>query len=191
VATHRIVLASGSPRRRELLARLGIEFEVWPADIDETGRDGEDPVAYVRRLSAEKARAVPAGAEVVVIAADTTVDLEGRILGKPADADEARVMLQSLSARTHQVHTGVTVALGDRRITEVVSTLVTFSQVSEASIDWYIATGEPFDKAGGYGLQGAGGVFVVSVSGSVSNVVGLPLATVVALAGSIGVDLIG
>lgn len=190
VAPLRIVLASGSPRRRELLSLLGLEFDVRPAGIDETELHGEAPVAYVRRLSAEKARAALVAPGTVVIAADTTVDLDGRILGKPADDDEARVMLRLLSARTHQVHTGVTVVRDGHAATEAVTTLVTFSPISDSSIDWYISTGEPFDKAGGYGLQGAGGVFITSVSGSVSNVIGLPLDTLVELANRLGIRLL-
>jgi len=191
----RIVLASGSPRRRELLERMGLTFDVVVTDIDESVLDGEKPVPYVRRLSHEKAVAARGVATVglgdLVIAADTTVDLDGRILGKPADPDEARAMLRDLSSRTHRVHTGVTVAVEGRVATDVATTLVTFTPVTAGAMDWYIGTGEPFDKAGGYGLQGAGGVFVSSVKGSVSNVVGLPLTTVVALARSIGVELVG
>ena len=191
----RIVLASGSPRRRELLERMGLAFDVVITDIDESVSDDEEPVPYVRRLSHEKAvaarRLENVGHDDLVIAADTTVDLDGRILGKPADPDEARAMLRDLSSRTHRVHTGVTVAVGDRMATDAATTLVTFTPVTAGVMEWYIRTGEPFDKAGGYGLQGAGGVFVSSVQGSVSNVVGLPLATVVALARSIGVELVG
>ncbi len=185
----RVVLASASPRRRDLLTQLGVELEVRPADLDEAERPGEDPVAYVRRLSVEKALAVPAGDHELVVAADTTVDLDGRILAKPADADDARAMLRALSARTHKVHTGVTVRRGGRTATDVATTLVTFTPLSSAAVEWYLSTGEPFDKAGAYAIQGAGAVFVASVKGSVSNVVGLPLTTVVALARSLGVEL--
>jgi len=204
----RIVLASGSPRRSELLGQLRVTFDVLPADIDETPLAGEDPVRYVRRLSVEKAAAADrllaargggAAPHVarrpskdsppVVIAADTTVDLDGEILGKPADRDEALHMLRRLSARTHRVHTGLTVARGADVATDVATTHVTFAPVSPRAAEWYVATGEPFDKAGAYGLQGAGGVFVASVRGSVSNVVGLPLTTLVVLARRVGVDL--
>lgn len=163
-------------------------FDVIPADIDESVRPGEDPVAYVRRLSIEKAAGVPVGSACMVIAADTTVDLDGRILGKPADAAEARVMLRELSARTHRVHTGVTVQFDGCCVTDVVTTLVTFTTISEHALAWYLRTGEPFDKAGGYGLQGAGGAFVESVTGSVSNVIGLPLSTMLALTRSLGTE---
>lgn len=197
----RVVLASASPRRRALLEQLGVDLEVRPADIDESERPGEDPVAYVRRLSIAKAAVVVSAvvssgvvssgaAGPLVIAADTTVDLDGRILGKPSDTAEAREMLRALSARTHRVHTGVTVCAGDVVATDVVTTFVTFTPVTDSALEWYLATGEPFDKAGAYAIQGAGGVFVASVKGSVSNVVGLPLTTVVALARSLGRELL-
>jgi septum formation protein len=186
----RVVLGSASPRRRDLLAQLGLDIDIRPADIDETERPGEDPVAYVRRLAIEKAAAVPAAPDELVIAADTTVDLDGRILAKPADDDEVRSMLRSLSARTHRVHTGVTLRLGDAAATDVATTFVTFTPITAGALEWYLATGEPFGKAGAYAIQGAGGVFVSSVQGSVSNVVGLPLTTVVALARRLGVELV-
>jgi len=184
-----VVLASGSPRRRELLEQIGLRFEVRPADIDESVRDGEVPTAYVHRLSVEKAAAVAVRAGAVVIAADTTVDVDGEILGKPADDAEALAMLRQLSGRRHHVHTGVTVRIDDRSATEVVTTAVEMVAITDVDATWYVATGEPFDKAGGYAIQGAGGVFVAGVEGSVSNVVGLPLATVVALARGLGVEL--
>jgi septum formation protein len=186
----RVVLGSASPRRRDLLAQLGLDIDIRPAAIDEIERPGEDPVAYVRRLAIEKAAAVSAAPDELVIAADTTVDLDGRILAKPADDDEVRSMLRSLSARTHRVHTGVTLRLGDAEATDVATTFVTFTPITAGALEWYLATGEPFGKAGAYAIQGAGGVFVSSVKGSVSNVVGLPLTTVVALARRLGVELV-
>jgi septum formation protein len=187
----RVVLASASPRRHALLEQLGLDIDVRPADIDESEYPGEDPVSYVRRLSIAKAAIVsPHAGDHLVIAADTTVDLDGRILGKPGDVDEARRMLRALSARTHRVHTGVTVCVGDAVATDVITTLVSFTPVTDSALEWYLATGEPFDKAGAYAIQGAGGVFVASVKGSVSNVVGLPLTTVVALAHSVGRRLV-
>jgi len=191
----RVVLASGSPRRRELLLQVGIEFDVISYDIDESVHDGEDPTRYVRRLAEEKhlaARQAGAiGADRLVIAADTTVDLDGHILGKPVDADDARAMLRALASRTHRVHTGLHLSVDGRSASEVVTTSVTFTPISDAQLDWYIGTGEAFDKAGAYGMQGAAGVFVASIEGSVSNVIGLPLATMVSLAASLGVDLFG
>jgi septum formation protein len=184
----RVILASASPRRRDLLEQMGVQPVVRPSDIDESVLPGEAAEYYVRRLSAAKAMAIAADPTDLVIAADTTVDLDGRILGKPADADEARAMLRSLSARTHRVHTGVTLRLGDRTATDVTTTLVTFAPITDQALEWYLGTGESFDKAGGYAVQGQAAVFVASVKGSVSNVVGLPLTTVVALARSLGVD---
>ena len=191
VADVPVVLASGSPRRRELLDQLGIVFSVRAADIDESVLDGEDPVTYVARLSREKAAAVPVDTGTLVIAADTTVDVDGTILGKPADPAEARSMLAAMSGRRHHVHTGVTLRLDERSVTEVTTTAVDVVVIDEATAAWYVATGEPFDKAGGYAIQGAGGVLVAAVTGSVSNVVGLPLATVRSLASRLGVDLLG
>lgn len=184
----RVILASASPRRRDLLEQMGVRPVVVPADIDESVLAGEEAVAYVRRLSVAKAMAVAVDPADLVIAADTTVDLDGRILGKPADATEARAMLRSLSARTHRVHTGVTLRLGERTATEVTTTLVTFAPITDHALEWYLGTGEPFDKAGGYAVQGQAAVFVTAVKGSVSNVVGLPLTTLVALARSLGID---
>ena len=187
-----LVLASASLRRRELLAQLGLVFDVVAADVDESPRDGEPPVAYVRRLSIEKLQAVTAriGGDGVVVAADTTVDLGGRILGKPADAAEARAMLMSLSGTTHDVHTGVSVASAGRIVSDVATTAVTFVNLTPDVLGWYIATGEPFDKAGAYAIQGAGAVLVERVSGSVSNIIGLPLALLANLMEELGVSFV-
>ncbi len=186
-----VLLGSSSPRRRELLEQLGVEFDVAGPDIDETPHPGETPVAYVQRLAIEKSHALAADAGTLVITADTTVDLGGEILGKPEDADDARAMLRRLSARTHRVHTGVALRLGDEVRSEVVTSLVTFTPLTAATIDWYVETGEPLDKAGAYAIQGAGGVFVQRVRGSMSNVVGLPLHTVARLAAELGRPLVG
>ena len=185
-----VVLGSASPRRRDLLQQLGLEFEVIAPEIDESPLEGEAPVAYVLRLAEAKSAAIEAPADALVITADTTVDLDGEILGKPVDAAEAAAMLRRLSARTHRVHTGVALRRGDRLVSEVTTSLVTFTPLTAEAIDWYIATGEPLDKAGAYAVQGAGGVFVQRVMGSVSSVVGLPLHTVMRLAGELGVTLI-
>jgi septum formation protein len=184
-----LVLASGSPRRRELLSGAGLRFSVRPADIDETPLAGEAPGNYVRRLSIEKAAAsisspLASPAEIV-LAADTTVDVKGEILEKPLDANDAYRMLRMLSGRTHLVHTGVTVSVpitGARRSsTIVVATEVTFGDLEDAAIDWYLETGEAMDKAGAYGIQGAAGAFVEKINGSVTNVIGLPLAETLTL----------
>ena len=175
-----LVLASTSPRRAELLGGLDLLFDVRLPDIDETPLPGEAPAPYVERLARAKAAAVVA-ADTVVLAADTTVDLDGTILGKPSTSSEAADMLAALSGRDHLVHTGVAVAtrLGVETVT--VSTSVRFAALTTSDIEWYIDTGEPFDKAGGYGIQGRAASFVASIDGSVTNVIGLPLAETVAL----------
>lgn len=177
-----LVLASGSPRRRELLGRLGIPFDVVTADVDETPGAGESPSELVDRLAAAKAVAVSRQRPgAVVIGADTVVAVDGEILGKPADADDARRMLQTLSGRWHDVHTGIALAVdGAVAAGAVVRTAVRFAELTDAEICWYVATGEPLDKAGAYALQGAGGALVAAVAGSPSNVVGLPLAELAA-----------
>ncbi len=171
----RLVLASQSPRRRELLEQLGIALEVRPAHVAETVLPGEAARDYVVRVAREKARAVPGD---VVLAADTAVVLEGEVLGKPDDAADARRMLRALSGTEHAVLTAVCVRRPAIRIEleAVASTRVRFARLSPAEIEWYVATREPLDKAGAYAIQGAGGAFVLGVEGSVSNVVGLPLA---------------
>lgn len=179
----RLVLASGSPRRRELLGLLGIEFDVVPADADETPRAHEDADAMVRRLAASKAIAVSTVTPgALVIGSDTAVEIDGDILGKPTDAEDAAQMLRRLSGRTHRVHTAVAISR-DTAIVAADGTIssVTFVEMSDAAIEWYVATGEPLDKAGGYGLQGIGATFVSTLDGSVTGVLGLPLDLVVDL----------
>lgn len=186
----RVVLASSSPRRRELLERLGVSFTVDPPDIDESPLPGEAAIDYVGRIAAAKAGAVaPRHPDAVVIAADTTVDLDGCILAKPADAPAARRMLKALSGRTHRVHTGVVVGRSDQTERGTATTYVTFTPVTDSAIEWYISTGEPMDRAGAYAIQGHGNMFVEKVTGSVTNVVGLPLALVDALAARLGCRL--
>lgn len=176
-----LVLASSSPRRSELLRQVGLDFEIRPADIDESVRVDESPSDYVQRLSDEKAAAVARPGEIVV-AADTTVTIDGEILAKPLDDNDARRMLRLLSGRVHNVHTGITVlsvVVGPNqkaRRTLVVNTEVTFMELDDEMLDWYIGTGEPDGKAGGYAIQGAGGSLVKRLDGSVTNVIGLPLA---------------
>ncbi len=169
-----LTLASQSPRRRELLALLGIAPELRPAHTDETVRPGETPESYVRRVAADKA-AVPGE---LVLGADTAVVLGHEILGKPRDGEDARRMLRALSGRVHRVLTAVCLRRGGAEPLvrdRLVSTEVVFASLTAAEVDWYVATGEPLDKAGAYAVQGAGGLFVREVRGSVSNVVGLPL----------------
>jgi septum formation protein len=178
----RIILASASPRRAELLRAAGIAFDVRPADVDEQVHDGEPPDAYVRRVADAKARAIhQQWPDRVVLAADTTVVADGHVLGKPIDREDARRMLRLLSGRTHQVMTGVAVigpqgaGEGETRI-EV--TTVEIAPLGDADIAWYVASGEPMDKAGAYAIQGLASRFVTRIEGSYSNVVGLPVALV-------------
>ncbi|MCU1497974.1 MAG: hypothetical protein JWM47_1927 [Acidimicrobiales bacterium] len=195
-----LILASGSPRRRELLARLGVGFEVRPADVDETPFPGEAPEELVRRLAVAKAEAAMFAApepDVVVLAADTIAAVDGDVLGKPVDDDDATAMLRRLSGRRHRVLTGVAVArraspgdgidrgpvddgvLGPAPSTAVAveTTFVTFLPLTDADIADYVATGEARDKAGSYGIQAGGGGFVASIEGDFDNVVGLGLDT--------------
>jgi septum formation protein len=189
-AAARVVLASQSPRRRDLLALVGIAHEVRPADVDESVRPGEAPDAYVRRLAAEKARAV-AGAlgdpAAAVVAADTTVVVDGEILGKPADAAEARAMVRRLAGRAHEVFTGMAVVRGPRLADAVERVGVTFRPLGDDEIAAYVATGEPMDKAGAYGIQGYGATIVERVDGDYFAVMGLSLRRTVALLGEVGV----
>jgi len=176
-----LVLASGSPRRHELLTRLGVPFTVRVPDVDETALPGERAVRYVERLARAKAVATQRAHDEVVLGADTTVDVDGTILGKPLDRAEAQAMLTRLSGRAHAVHTGVAIALAGDLISDVTTTDVTFRALTTAEIDAYLATEEPFDKAGAYAIQGHAAAFVTAVVGSLSNVVGLPLAQTAAL----------
>jgi septum formation protein len=178
-----LVLASASPRRRELLTQAGYTFRVHPAHIPEDPIAGEDPIAYVTRLAAEKAQAVyelisGSEPEVMVLGADTTVTLDNHILGKPEDAADAARMLRLLSGRTHRVITGVSLvsAAGVQTAAEV--TAVQFHSLSEGEIQAYIAVGEPMDKAGAYAIQGFAARWIPRIEGCYFNVVGLPIALV-------------
>ena len=180
--TLRVILASQSPRRRELLALVGIDHEVLPADIDEDVRPGEQAVPYTERLARETAAVIAAKhPDAYVIAADTTVVVDGDILGKPGDAAEARAMLRRLSGRSHVVCTGIAVARGARIESAVEQVGVTFRALSDAEIAAYVETGEPMDKAGAYGIQGWGATIVERVDGDYFSVMGLGLRRVVAL----------
>jgi len=175
----RLILASASPRRAELLRAAGFAFEIVPADADESARPDEPAEDYVRRVAAEKARAVLRQfPDCTVLAADTVVVVDGCMLGKPSDDEDARQMLARLSGRAHRVLTGVAVAEGGREVLAVSSTLVRFAVLTSAEIDWYVSSGEPRDKAGAYGVQGLASRFVQGIEGSYSNVVGLPVALV-------------
>jgi len=173
-----LILASASPRRRELLEQIGVVHRVMPVDLCEDPVPGESPEAYVERLAREKAQAGyrAAGACAPALGSDTAVILDGEILGKPRDEAEAIDMLMRLSGRRHRVMTAVAVADGERCLSETVITEVGFVTFDESRARAYWASGEPADKAGGYGIQGLGAVFVESINGSYSAVVGLPLA---------------
>ncbi|MGE0058605.1 MAG: nucleoside triphosphate pyrophosphatase [Dehalococcoidia bacterium] len=174
-----LVLASASPRRSHILRTLGLSFEVDPADVDETPAEGAPIHAVVATLSLDKARTVAGRhASALVIAADTLVELDGRILSKPVDAADARSMLATMSGRQHRVATGLVLldaASGDTR-TRIVETQVVFRPMSDDEIEAYVATGEPLDKAGSYGIQGLGAGFVERIDGDYYNVAGLPVA---------------
>ena len=184
-----LILASASPRRRDLLDQIGLTFQVETADIDETPQLGEEPVAYVKRLAEHKAAAVFARHtldvhrnRLIVLGADTTVVCAGQILGKPADEADAARMLRLLSGRTHQVITGVALATATAPpLVEAESTDVEVAELSDRQISEYIATGEPMGKAGAYAIQGRAARFIPRISGCYFNVVGLPLARVTAM----------
>ena len=179
--TH-LILASASPRRRELLALAGFTFDVAPADVPEIRKPGEDPIRFVTRLAREKAEAVISREAVppdaLILGADTIVLLDEEVLGKPQDAADAARMLRLLSGRTHQVITGVCLAKGRERQRAAEVTFVRFTTLSDEEIGAYVATGEPLDKAGAYAIQGRAGRWVPRIHGCYFNVVGLPLALV-------------
>jgi septum formation protein len=185
-----VVLASASPRRQDMLARITWPYEIAPADIDETEHPGEMAEAYVRRLACEKACVISRERpRAAVLGSDTIVVLDGKLLGKPADEEEALAMVGGLCGRTHQVLTGVAWAIGGEvRESQVVTSTVRLRDASDAELRAYIATGEPMDKAGGYAIQGEAGSFVSAVEGSVTNVIGLPLGETEAMARAVGVE---
>jgi septum formation protein len=191
----KIILASSSPRRAEALRNAGIEFELRPAPVDESRNAGESPSEYVQRLALAKARAAAhtvAGTrdEILIVGADTIVLIGDEILGKPESAEDARRMLRRLSGTVHEVHTGLAVLSppsGAERVVEEIS-LVHFAPLTQADIDAYLATGEPFDKAGAYGIQGIGGRYVTRVEGCYFNVMGMPLARLWSLLKEFGWD---
>ena len=186
-AAVRLVLASQSPRRRELLTLVGLAHEVRPADVDETPLADEQPVPHAERLAREKAETLAARErDAVVVAADTIVVIDDLILGKPGDAAEARAMLRRLAGRTHTVFTAVAVARDGRTVSGVEEVRVTFRALDDAEIAAYVATGEPMDKAGSYGIQGFGATIVERIEGDYFAVMGLPLVRLVGLLGDVG-----
>jgi septum formation protein len=173
-----LVLASQSPRRQELLRQAGLAFIVIPADVEEAVWPGEDALSHVQRLARAKAEAVGAAPADVVLGADTVVVAEGRILGKPRDHADAARMLRLLSGREHQVVTGICLRQGGNVVCDAETTAVRFVELSEEEIRAYVASGEPMDKAGAYGIQGLASKFIDRIEGCYFNVVGLPLALV-------------
>ena len=180
-----VVLASASPRRKQLLELLGLTPEIVPSDIDETWRNGEAPAPHAERLAREKVAALHRP-DAVVVGADTIVVIDGEILGKPADAADARAMVRRLAGREHEVFTAVAVAHGGRMASGVVRTAVRFRALDDATIAAYVATGEPMDKAGAYGIQGYGAVLVEWIEGDYFTVMGLGLGLLVELLGRVG-----
>lgn len=190
VATPRVVLASSSPRRIDLLAAVGIAADVVPSDVDETSLPGESPHDYVLRVAMDKAHAAASRTDgAVILAADTSVVIDERILGKPTDTADATAMLRSLSGRTHRVLTAV-VVIDSSGIehTTLNSTTVTLAALTDEEIEWYVNTGEPFGKAGAYAIQGMGEFMVESIEGAPSTVIGLPLRATIELLNAAGVD---
>ena len=186
----RLVLASGSPRRLDLLRdRLGLDVVVQPADVDESPRHGESPSAMVQRLARRKVSAIEVEQDDLVIAADTVVISDGDVLGKPESAERATMMLRALSGREHSVLTGVAVKLGPQGASGVERTKVRFRRLSPSEIEGYVATGDPLDKAGGYGIQGVAGAFVEHIEGTETGVIGLPLGRLAVLVASVGANL--
>ncbi len=181
-ANHKLILASASPRRRELLARAGVDFEVLPSALEEVRLAGESGADYALRMARDKAAAVSCNRPgALVLAADTIVEIDATVLEKPGNPDDARWMLRTLAGRTHTVVTAFALARNGQIVeSKPVVSRVTFRKLDDGEIDAYIATGEPFDKAGGYGIQGIAAGFIAHVEGSRDNVMGLPTGEVIA-----------
>jgi len=178
----RLILASSSPRRRELLAQIGLAFDVIPAHIDETRRASEDPTAYVQRLALEKARAIQAlHPDAFILGADTTVEIDGHALEKPTDRADAERMLRALSGRIHHVHSGIALFSPHVQRTHLETTSVMFDPIDETELQHYLDSDEPYDKAGAYGIQGYAARWIPRIDGDYFNVMGLPLAATVRL----------
>lgn len=188
----KIVLASGSPRRKELLGMLGVEFDICPAVGEEKAEAGLLPDKTVRALAKAKALEVAARCEkdCLVIAADTVVSLDGEILGKPHSEEEAKEMLSKLSGRSHKVYTGLCLVLGDKLLSREEETTVYFRELTRSEISAYVATGEPLDKAGAYGIQGKASLFIEGIDGDYYNVMGLPLCRLDEMFKAMGVTLL-
>lgn len=182
LTSSKLILASASPRRKELLSLVGLNFDIIPSDANETFLKDETPEEHVLRLSEEKVSIIAGlNPDAWVLGADTIVIINGKVLGKPVVADEARAMLRKLSGKKHKVITGFTIARknADVMIRDVVESSVVFKEIPDDEIEWYVKTKEPYDKAGGYAVQGMGAFFIKEIHGSYTNVVGLPLCEVV------------
>jgi len=184
-----IILASASPRRRQLLDLIGLAHQVRPAHIEEVRSDDESPTDFALRAARDKALAVAADADLPVLGSDTVVEIDGAALGKPIDRADAVRMLRLLSGRTHRVHTAAALVCGDSCHALVDTTFVTFRSLSDAMIDWYTSVDEPMDKAGAYAVQGRGGLLVAGIDGSPHTVVGLPIHRLPELFERCGLDL--
>lgn len=189
--THKIVLASRSPRRKDILESLNLSFVIDPPDIDESPLKNESPINYVQRIAATKADLVAKrhDQQSIVIAADTTVALDNEIFGQPRDLNEARLMIQKLSGKTHSVLTAISVRCDGRSSDAVDSATVTMREVTSELLEWYLATGESLGKAGGYAVQGEGAALVEDLSGEIETVIGLSVVLLSRLLGDLGIDL--
>lgn len=186
----KIILASKSPRRKQILEQVGLKFTVVVSDFDETRIKFKTPQEMVKKLSLEKARIIAAkNPNVIIIGADTTVIYKNEIIGKPTSKQDAVRILKLLSGKVHEVVTGFTVVGGKKSITKAVTSRVKFKQLSEAEIKAYVETGEPMDKAGGYGIQDKGGVFIENIQGDYFNIVGLPIFAVSEVLKQFGVEI--
>ena len=186
----KIVLASRSPRRKDILEKLNWSFVIDPPDIDESPLKDESPINYVQRISAAKADLVARrhDQQCIVIAADTTVELNGEIFGQPRDLEEARLMIQKLSGKTHNVHTAISVRHNRETANAVDTASVTMREVSSEMLDWYIGTGESIGKAGAYAVQGHGAAMVADLAGEIDTVIGLPVGLLIGMLGNLGID---
>jgi len=186
----KIILASRSPRRKDILEKLNLSFVIDPPDIDESPLKNESPIIYVQRISAAKADLVAQrhAQQCIVIAADTTVELNGEIFGQPRDLDEARIMIQKLSSKTHKVHTAISVRYNQKVANSVDTASVTMREVSSELLEWYIGTGESTGKAGAYAVQGHGAALVADVTGEIDTVIGLPVGLLLDMLGDLEID---
>ena len=186
----KIILASRSPRRKDILEKLNFSFVIDPPDIDESPFENESPIVYVLRISAAKADLVAQrhDQQCIVIAADTTVELNDEIFGQPRDLDEARFMIHKLSSKTHKVHTAISIRYNQEVANSVDTASVTMREVSSELLEWYIGTGESIGKAGAYAVQGHGAALVKDVTGEIDTVIGLPVGLLLGMLGNLGID---